>query len=243
MKQSQFTFKRYEKKYLLTTAQYQTIRKALERYMQPDEYGQSTVCNVYYDTPDFALVRASIEQPVYKEKLRVRSYGIPGEDDKVFIEIKKKYEGVVYKRRVHMTEAEASAYLNDGAAAPKDSQIQRELDWFRRSYELEPKIYIAYDRTALTGRDDPDLRITFDRGIRFRDFDLDLALGDQGEALLPPDTVLMEIKIPGTAPIWLSRLLSELRIFPANFSKYGSCYKRLMAAEKNVNVIGVSNCA
>ena len=243
MQQIKNKFERHEVKYLIDAAQRKAIMELVDRYMEPDEFGKSTICNVYYDTPDMLLIRRSLDRPVYKEKLRVRSYGIPGEDDKVFIEIKKKYEGVVYKRRVHMTEAEASAYLNDGARAPKDSQIQRELDWFRRSYELEPKIYIAYDRTALAGRDDPDLRITFDRGIRFRDFDLDLALGDQGEALLPPDTVLMEIKIPGTAPIWLSRLLSELRIFPANFSKYGSCYKRLMAAEKNVNVIGVSNCA
>lgn len=243
MTKSQFTFRRYEKKYLLTTAQYQTVRRALEQYMQPGEYPQSTVCNIYYDTPDFALVRASIEQPIYKEKLRVRSYGVPGAEDKVFVEIKKKYDGVVYKRRVSMTDAQAAAYLNGGARPPKDSQIQRELDWFCRRRSLEPKVSIAYDRTALEGKEDPELRITFDRDIRWRDCDLALAAGDDGERLLPPDKVLMEIKIPGAAPVWLSRLLSELGIFPTNFSKYGVCYQNMLAAEKNTNAIGVSNCA
>ncbi len=241
MKQSQFTFKRYEKKYLLTSAQYQTAAKALEEYMRADEYARSTICNVYYDTPDFALIRASIEQPVYKEKLRVRSYGTPSRDDKVFVEIKKKYDGVVYKRRVPMNDKEALAYLNLGVRPDKEDQIQHEIDWFCRSHELEPKVYIAYDRLALAGREDSELRVTFDRNIRWRDYELDLTQGDHGEALLPPDTVLMEIKIPGTAPVWLSHMLSELNIFPVSFSKYGGCYKRMMAAEKTTN--GVSYCA
>jgi hypothetical protein len=242
MKQSQFSFRRYEKKYLLTASQYQMIRRALDRYMQADEYGQSTVCNVYYDTHDFALARASIEQPIYKEKLRVRSYGAAGGEDRVFVEIKKKYDGVVYKRRVNMTADEAEAYLMDGIRPEKDSQIQRELDWFCTNYDLEPRVYIAYDRTALAGKDDKNLRITFDRNIRWRDFDLSITDGTDGEQLLPPDTILMEIKIPGTAPVWLSRMLSEFGIFPTTFSKYGNCYKRLLAAEKN-NTTGVSNCA
>ncbi len=241
MKQSQFTFKRYEKKYLLDTAQYQTLRKVLDQSMRADEYGQSTVCNVYYDTPDFALARASIEQPVYKEKLRVRSYGIPTRGDKVFVEIKKKYDGVVYKRRVRMPDGEAFAYLNCGVPARDDSQIQREIDWFCSCRSLEPKVYIAYDRTALAGREDPELRITFDRNIRWRDYELDLTEGDHGEPLLAPDTLLMEIKIPGTVPVWLSHLLSERSLFPTGFSKYGSCYRQLTAADKTGN--GVSFCA
>ena len=139
MKQSQFTFKRYEKKYLLTSAQYQTAAKALEEYMRADEYARSTICNVYYDTPDFALIRASIEQPVYKEKLRVRSYGTPSRDDKVFVEIKKKYDGVVYKRRVPMNDKEALAYLNLGDAYFHAGDKARAKQAYGTYLELQPQ--------------------------------------------------------------------------------------------------------
>ena len=230
MKQSQFTFKRYEKKYLLTTAQYQTIRKALERYMQPDEYGQSTVCNVYYDTPDFALVRASIEQPVYKEKLRVRSYGPVSGDKEVFVELKKKYNGVVYKRRVAMTAPEAEAYLAGETAAPQSSQIVSELDYFLKQYPgLAPATYIAYDRQAFFGKDDPDFRITFDENIRWRDEDMSLSAGTDGEQLLDEGQSLMEIKIADAMPLWLAHELSALGVFKTSFSKYGSAYQAMCA--------------
>lgn len=222
----QFSFKRYEKKYMLTPDQFQQMLAGMEQYVRADEFGHYTICNIYYDTDNFQLIRASLEKPIYKEKLRMRSYGVPGGQDKVFVELKKKYDGVVYKHRVVMEAAAAAAYINHGNIPEEESQICREIDWFMHSYQPVPKVFIAYDRTAFAGVDNPDLRITFDTNLRWRDTDLDLRAGDYGAPILPSDQILMEIKIPGTAPVWLARLLSETGAFPVSFSKYGACYKQ-----------------
>lgn len=222
----QFSFKRYEKKYILTQDQLSRMLAGMEDYVCADEFGRYTICNIYYDTDDFQLIRTSLEKPVYKEKLRMRSYGTPGGQDKVFVELKKKYDGIVYKRRTVMQAADAVSYIHNGNAPEQEDQICHEIDWFMRSYRPTPKVFIAYDRTAFAGLDDPNLRITFDTNLRWRDTDLDLRLGDHGAPILPPDQILMEIKIPGTAPVWLAHLLSEIGAFPTSFSKYGTCYKQ-----------------
>ena len=173
----QYSFERYEKKYFLNEAQYGAVLSELQKHMKADDYGQYTICNIYYDTGDWRLIRKSLEKPVYKEKLRVRSYGVPTGDDKVFVELKKKYDGVVYKRRVAMTAAQAAPFLE--GALPEDAfgQIGREIMWFQRFYRAEPRVFIAYDRLAFAGTDDPELRITFDTSLRWRDTQLDLRLG------------------------------------------------------------------
>ena len=224
MSETKLSFKRYEKKYLLPPERSEAVHRALEGRIVPDAYFKSTVCSLYYDTDDYALIRRSIEAPVYKEKLRLRSYNVPGPDDTVFIELKKKFEGMVYKRRITMSASAATAYLAGKAPPQEDSQMIKELDWFLRSNKVSPKVFIACDRTAWVGRDDPELRITFDENLRWRADDLDLCLGSRGEPLTEPGWVLMEIKMPDTAPLWLAHLLSELEVFPTGFSKYGSCY-------------------
>ena len=221
----QCNFKRYEKKYPLTPAQYDAVRKGMEAYMKPDEYSRYTICNVYYDTADFQLIRTSLEKPVYKEKLRVRSYGVASDDGRVFVELKKKYDGVVYKRRVVMSAADAVAYL-DGREPGGDTQIHREIDWFMNCYRPVPKVFVAYDREAYAGSENPDLRVTFDTNLRGRTERVDLRDGDDGRPILPDGQILMEIKIPGAAPLWLARLLSENRVFSASFSKYGAYYQK-----------------
>lgn len=220
----QFSFRRYEKKYMLTPEQYTKMLAGMKHDMRPDEFGRYTICNIYYDTDDFRLIRTSLEKPVYKEKLRMRSYGVPKAQDEVFVELKKKFDSVVYKRRTVMSAAEAVSYLHHGAAPEREDQICREIDWFMHSYHPTPKVYIAYDRTAFAGVDNPDLRITFDTNLRWRDRALDLRAGDYGKSLLSPENILMEIKIPGTTPVWLAHLLSEASAFPVSFSKYGAWY-------------------
>ena len=227
MSEVQCCFRRYEKKYLLTRGQYERMLRGMAQYVRPDEYGRYTICSVYYDTDDFSLIRASLEKPVYKEKLRVRSYGVPGEHDRVFVELKKKYDGVVYKRRTVMEAAEAARYLS-GVGEAHDCQIRREIDFFLQSYLPKPKVFIAYDREAYAGRENSELRITFDTNLRARDTDVDLRRGDHGTPLLPEDAVLMEIKIPGAAPLWLAGLLSGNKIFPTSFSKYVTYYKNFV---------------
>jgi len=234
MKDTVLTFKRYEKKYLLSAEKYEMLMEQLEDYILPDRFFKSTVCSIYYDTDNFELIRHSIEKPVYKEKLRVRSYNVPGPDGEVFVELKKKYKGIVYKRRVTMTASEASAYLSGETAAPVDSQTTRELDWVLKSYDLRPRVFIACDRFAYVSKEDKNLRITFDKDIRWRETELELTAGCHGEPILKDGQVLMEIKIPGAAPIWLAQLLSRLEIFPQSFSKYGTCYKNELL-EKYIN--------
>ena len=238
----QCCFERYEKKYLLTPAQYRALQTGMAPYMEADVHGRYTICNIYYDTPDFRLIRTSLEKPVYKEKLRLRSYGVPAADSKVFVEIKKKYDGVVYKRRAVMKPQEAVSYLEGTGRPNHEDQICREIDWFLRTYQPEPRVFIAYDRTALAGRENSDLRVTFDTNLRWRTTDLDLRLGDQGSLLLPETQILMEVKIPGAAPMWLSRLLSGNGVFGTSFSKYGFCYQQHLAKQEQTRK-AVAHCA
>ncbi|MCR5826558.1 MAG: polyphosphate polymerase domain-containing protein [Oscillospiraceae bacterium] len=221
----QSCFKRCEKKYMLTQEQYRAMMLGMAFRMRPDEHPRYTIGNVYYDTDNYALIRASLEKPVYKEKLRVRSYGVPGDDGLAFVEIKKKFDGVVYKRRVTMTTAQAATWLQ-GGRPNKESQISREIDWFMRLYNPRPAVYIAYDREAYAGIDNSELRITFDRNLRWRDTNVDLRNGDGCKPIDVGGKILMEIKIPGAAPLWLARLLSENGIVPTSFSKYGAYYKQ-----------------
>ena len=219
-----YSFQRYEMKYFLNEEKQAALLKKMEPYMIPDVYGKYGICSIYYDTKDWRLIRASLEKPVYKEKLRVRSYGVPDGDGKVFVELKKKYDGVVYKRRVTMGAGEAAPFLA-GDIPNAHGQIGREILWFQRFYQARPRVFIAYDRLAFAGIDDPELRITFDTNLRWRDTGLDLRLGDDGAPITEPGMILMEIKIPSVCPLWLSQLLSQAGVFPTSFSKYGYCYQ------------------
>ena len=239
---AQEIFKRVEEKWLLPKEEYRRLLPELRKHMEEDVYGKYTISNIYYDTADFRLIRESLEKPVYKEKLRLRLYGEADENGKVFAEIKKKYKGIVYKRRIGMKLKDARRWLNYGiapaegnggrAASFTEKQIFREISYMKDRYGLRPAVFIAYDRTALAGTEDPELRVTFDTNIRCRTTDTDLASGNQGMQLLPPDTVLMEVKIPGAMPLWMAELFERITPYQQSFSKYGTYYEYLMK-EKN----------
>lgn len=241
---SQNCFKRYEKKYCLTKAQQEVILEGMRSYMKKDVYGQYTICNIYYDTDDWRLIRTSLEKPKYKEKLRVRSYGTAKDDSKVFVEIKKKYDGIVYKRRITVGANEVFAYLDGNLSRIDHGQIGREIEWFQQYYQTKPKVFIGYDRLAFAGIEDPELRITFDTNLRWRTEQLDLRCGDYGAPISGYGDVLMEIKIPDTAPLWLSHLLNEAKAYPTSFSKYGACYSYDMPhAKETKNIKEDISCA
>lgn len=224
----QTIFKRYEIKYLITKEQKKRILSEIELYIEGDQFGKSTICNIYYDTPQYLLIRRSLEKPVYKEKLRVRSYGMAAHNSEVFVELKKKYQSIVYKRRVNVTEGAATAYLNRGKALPFQSQITEEIDYFRRLYkELEPAVFLSYCREAFYAKEDQNLRITFDEEILWRKEDLSLCAGIYGNAFMPKNQVLMEIKTAGALPMWLVKILSENNIYKTSFSKYGMVYQKI----------------
>ena len=221
-------FSRYEKKYVLTGEQYVRLMQMIGPRLQDDAYGKSTVCNIYFDTPDYRLIRASIEKPVFKEKLRMRVYNIPTADSTAFVEIKRKYKGIVYKRRVSMRYDEAVRWLCRGQQPPFDAQIPQEIEYCRTCYgTLQPKVSLFYDRIAFIGKDDENLRVTFDSNIRYRATRLDLSLGDGGCTRIDDGNIVMEIKCEQAFPLWLSEALSELSIFPATFSKYGIAYQQM----------------
>lgn len=221
---AQYSFERIEKKYILTQKQEITLIAELEKHMEREIFGLHSVSNIYYDTPDFELARRSVEKPVYKEKFRLRSYGVPDEKSTVFAEIKKKYRGVVYKRRISGTCSEIDLFMRGRNVAGQSRQIQNELSYFLNQWQPVPAVYIGYDRMALLGREDDGLRVTFDHNLRFRTDKLTLSAGDSGQLILPENPVIMEIKMPAAAPLWLAHLLSENGIAPASFSKYGTYY-------------------
>jgi len=224
-KGTSFCFERVEKKYMLTRSLQEAVLITCSEFMKPDAYSNYQINNIYYDTDNWQLIRASLDKPVYKEKIRVRSYGVPNDQDEVFVELKRKCGDVVYKRRITVPAEQVQEYMTGVADYVADCQIRREIDWFQQFYCLVPKVFISYRRQAFSGLEDPELRITFDTDFRWRGYDLDLRAGDHGEHLVSDDNVLMEVKIPGTAPLWLSRLLSTNGIFSSSFSKYGYCYK------------------
>ena len=217
-------FRRIEKKYLLDQNTYQLLMDSLQDFVVPDKYPKSSIRNIYYDTNDHRLIRTSLDKPVYKEKFRVRCYGDVDESSSVFVELKKKYKGVVYKRRVGMTLEESKNFIHNSKILGKDLQIESEILYFLQYYNLTPAMSISYDRLSFCGKDDKELRITFDTNIIYRDKDLMLEKGVGGKQLLDTGQYVMEIKIPDSMPLWLAEILDNLKIYPTSFSKYGKAY-------------------
>ena len=225
----QSVFSRYELKYLLIPAQKKQILVAMQPHMKLDDYGRTIIRNIYYDTPSYQLARQSLEHPTYKEKLRIRSYAQADPFSPVFVELKKKYDGVVYKRRIGMSEQEAMAWINGTMPCMRDEQIVREIEYFRQLYAgLEPKVFLSYEREAYFALDGSDFRVTFDESILSRQRELSLRGGVWGTPLLKPGQTLMEIKCSGGIPLWMTTVLSEQKIYKASYSKYGAAYQNMI---------------
>lgn len=226
-------FNRYEHKYLLDRATYEKVLSIMDIHMKLDKHNKEhkpyTIANVYYDTSDDYLIRNSLSKPVYKEKLRLRAYGVPDRETKVFLEIKKKYNGIVNKRRSVLKLSEAQTFLQTGEIPEvtnyMNSQVLNEIAYFLSHYKLSPKVYLAYDRIAYFEQGNPDLRISFDMNIRSRRYNVALEKGDFGETLLDGNTYLMEVKTSRAKPLWLTNMLTELKIQRQSFSKYGTEFK------------------
>ena len=230
---AQMTFKRYELKYMLTREQRNALLEAMRGHMAIDRFGHSTIRNLYFDTENYRLVRRSLEKPLYKEKLRVRSYGKASGDSPVFVELKKKFESVVYKRRLALPHRAAMDALNGGAPLPADGQIAREIEAFRAFYgpTLRPAMFLSYEREAYYPTDGTDFRLTLDENILWRTDHLDLGASVWGSPVIGGGQVLLELKTPGNIPLWMVRFLSEHKIRRVSFSKYGTAYQQMIADE------------
>lgn len=234
----QMVFKRYELKYRLTPGQKAAVLEAIRPYLSPDVYGRTTVRNIYLDTDTFRLIRRSVERPVYKEKLRLRSYRWAGPQDSVFVELKKKYCSVVYKRRLLLDQARAMDCLCSGSPLPVHSQIAEEIHSFCRYYgPLAPAVFLSYEREAYVMPGGGDLRITFDEQILSRRCDFSFAHAVGGTPLLERGITLMEVKTSGGLPLWLVRCLSEQRIYKTSFSKYGAAYENTILTNQTGGVL------
>lgn len=242
----QAVFKRYELKYMVTAEQKERILCAMEPYMEPDRFGRSTVRNIYFDTDDFVLARHSIAKPDFKEKLRIRSYSRADADSTVFVELKRKFDGVVYKRRLGLHESDAMSWMAAasgrgleacGAAEKASPQVASEIDYFAGMYkDLKPVLYLSYDREAYRMKagapvsdGGTEFRVTFDNNILCRESDLSLRSEAYGKAIIGEGMFLMELKCPGAIPLWMTRILSAEHIYKTSFSKYGTAYCSFMS--------------
>ena len=218
--------KRVEMKYLLRPEQTEYLRRRLEGHMQVDEFGLTAIASLYYDTPDYRLIRTSVEKPLFKEKIRLRSYGLASETSPVFLELKRKAYGVVYKRRVQTTIPLVSRFFAGDGDICAGGQINREITTFRDYYRtLVPACLIIYDRTAYF-EPGGDLRLTIDNAPRYRTDELTLTRSMDGVPLLPEGWTVLEIKVQQAMPLWLTGILSEGHIYKGSFSKYGEAYRQ-----------------
>lgn len=220
--------KRYELKFLLSPEQEDYFRKGIAPYMSPDRFGRTSIASLYYDTPDYRLITRSMEKPEFKEKIRLRSYGLATDDSPVFLELKRKAYGIVYKRRVQTTVPLVKSFFEEDSDICAGGQINHELTYFRNYYgNLSPACMIIYDRTAFF-QEDSDLRLTIDGNPRYRSDMLDLRVSMEGTPLLPPGYSILEIKVQDAMPLWLTSVLSGGNIRKISFSKVGEAYKSQM---------------
>ena len=258
----QMIFKRFEIKYMIDEAVFEKLMEVMDGYMIADEHGRSTVCSLYYDTPKHLLIRRSLEHPIYKEKLRLRSYGVAESSDTVFVELKKKFCSVVYKRRIAMKYDKALSYLaGNGQIAGSqvadskiagsqiaesqitDSQIASEINYALKIYEnLAPAVLLSYEREAFYARNNHEFRVTFDRNILWRDYDLSLDKGIYGTPILADPKVLMEVKTDGAIPGWMADFLTANKLYKTSFSKYGTAYRAIYDRANNKSTKPVHDC-
>lgn len=224
----QMTFKRYELKYIMNRQQKENILRSIEEHMKLDQYGRTTIRNIYFDTDTYRLIRRSLEKPAYKEKLRVRSYCPASGDSPVFVELKKKYKHVVYKRRLVCPEKKVMECFGSGKPLPDQSQIGREIRYFWEYYKtLHPTVFLSYEREAFYSLEGDDFRVTFDENILYRENDLSLGSAVYGTSVLEDGLTLMEIKTSGGIPLWMSEALTRNHLYKTSFSKYGAAYQQM----------------
>ena len=224
-------FQRIEKKFWMSPSQYQSLIHVLKDRIEIDPHGKSTITNIYYDTKYYDLIRRSIERPFFKEKIRLRSYGIPHDDSTVYLELKRKYDGVGYKRRTELPFNRALQFMQN--TVTPETQIEKEIKEFLNRYQVEPKVLLTYERIPCYLKDDPSFRITFDSKLRYKKWTDDIVIKDDGKFIMDePDRILLEIKTEKALPLWLSETLNRLEIYQAPFSKIGTCYtKHLVKGE------------
>lgn len=226
--------KRYEMKYIMSPEQTAYFKESVKDYMKIDKFGLTSIASLYYDTPNYRLIRTSVEKPPFKEKIRLRSYGIATDSSPVFLELKRKAYGIVYKRRVQSTIPLVKEFFDGEGDICAGGQINKEITTFRDYYQtLVPACMIIYDRIAYF-QPDGDLRLTIDHNPRYRYEDLDLRVSMDGNSLLKDGYTILEVKVQQAVPLWLSDILTKGKIYKGSFSKYGEAYRQQLLRTRNL---------
>lgn len=222
-------FKRKETKYIVDKKTFELLEKELRQYMMADEFATSTITNIYFDNEDFDMIQDSLAKKNGREKIRMRVYdATPSESSQAFLEIKKKENKIGYKYRLTSNPVSVTNYIENGVidSTIKDDKVTSELEMLRERYgTIKPKKYIYYDRVSYKGIEDKKVRLTIDKNLLYRDYDVDAMEGKFGKNLLDPTKVIMEVKVPEERPEWLVALLEKYQIEKQSFSKYGNAYK------------------
>lgn len=222
------TFNRIEKKYIIDQSKYELLTRAFNQHLNDDFKNHETykISNVYYDTEDNLLIKKSIAKPKFKQKLRLRAYGKANDDSIIFLEIKKKINGYVNKRRTKIKVSEARDLVENNLLPDiheyHNEQVLKEIQYFTKQYLLKPAVYLYYEREVFSSLDKDGLRITFDKNIRTRRNHVDITDLSDASLLLEGNLYVLEIKTNSNMPFWLTETLNELEIFSTSFSKYGS---------------------
>lgn len=212
------------------------LKEAIKEKMIEDEHGKSTICNIYFDTEQYDLIRHSTTKPIFKDKIRLRNYNIPTLESNTYLEVKRKYDGIVSKRRIVMTLNQFYRYMNKEIQL-EDNQVKKELDYYFEHYKLRPTMFLSYYRRAYYDKENRDFRLTFDSHILAREYDLELEKGNYGVHILEKNKYIMEVKTLGAIPMWFVKLLDELTICPCGFSKYGEAYNKLILKNDKISII------
>ena len=221
-------------KYIMSPEQTEYFKESVKDYMKIDKFGLTSIASLYYDTPNYRLIRTSVEKPPFKEKIRLRSYGIATDNSPVFLELKRKAYGIVYKRRVQSTIPLVKKFFDGEGDICAGGQINKEITTFRDYYQtLVPACMIIYDRVAYF-QPDGDLRLTIDHNPRYRYEDLDLRVSMEGNSLLKDGYTILEVKVQQAVPLWLSDILTKGKIYKGSFSKYGEAYRQQLLRTRNL---------
>jgi hypothetical protein len=219
---------RYECKYLVLEAWVPEIRRIIGPFVRPDRFapqagGMYRISSLYLDSPDLQLLRMAREGWSERMKLRARTYS-ERQEDPVFLEVKRRFNGVVHKTRARLARAEVRAPLRShawGAPARSGPSELRQFVHLAQHFAVRPVRHVRYLREAYESRGGEPVRVTFDRA-------LEQAEGRDGE--LSPDGsrwrplglegVVLELKFTGGFPLWMGALVARFELERRSISKY-----------------------
>ncbi|QHF55620.1 MULTISPECIES: polyphosphate polymerase domain-containing protein [Streptococcus] len=220
-------FKRVETKYLISNHQRRQLLSDLGKHMEADDFAQSTITSLYFDTEQFDMIQDSLAKKYGKEKVRLRTYEMESDlDMPAFLEIKQKIDGVGYKYRIKTTPRQAAILMaSDADKVVEDKRLASQLEKLHQRYGvIKPSMLIAYKRLSFRGKKDKSVRVTLDMNMTYAVVNQLTMIGHESFPLLPDQQLIMEVKVAEQIPDWLENILHQYKLEKNSFSKYGHAY-------------------